>query len=218
MSKLAYLVLSLVFISCTYTHSSKQEPKYTIREFSESNDVFDIKTTYPQFNNLFIDSLVNTVFKNSMAEFMAAIADPLPSENWKYEQKIGFKYSYNDVGIASILIWDYQFTGGAHGNTILHTLVISPDEKQQYKLSDFFKGSAINELRPLVRQKLRNMVSSEEYINEGTETLANFSKFTLSNDSLYIYFSPYQVSCYADGTPIVACAITEFSNFVWPNK
>ena len=69
------------------------------------------------------------------------------SENWKFEQNIKFTCSYTHTGFLSVLFKDYQYTGGAHGNTILRAIILNPDERHEFHLKDFFKGDILSSIQ-----------------------------------------------------------------------
>jgi len=76
-------------------------------------------------------------------------------------------------------------------------------------LADVFKGSYFEKLQTLSRKRLKTKLGYEGFVDEGTETLSDFSHFVLSNDSIRFYFPQYQVASYADGIQEISFLLKE---------
>jgi len=210
--------MSLSLFGCqnnTRTHFSYE---FESKNKNLSDSKLDISINYPHFQHEYTDSIIDRHLDTMQKQFMKHVNKDELSENWKFEQNIKFTCSYTHTGFLSVLFKDYQYTGGAHGNTILRAIILNPDERHEFHLKDFFKGDILSSIQLPVRKKLRASLSSDAFLDEGTTTLSDFAIFTLSEDSIFFHFSPYQVASYSDGDQSVSISLSELENFIWPTS
>ena len=204
------LAASLLLItSCNCSRTSKTELKYEVKHVSEETDNLKQTFNYPVFNNEFIDGIVLNEIDKENKQFKSEIGGERISENWKNEQVVNVEVFTTTNGKVSLLFYNYLFTGGAHGNTMLKTYVIDANDKELIELADVFKGSYFENLQVLSRKQLKTKLGYEGFVDDGTETLSDFSHFVLLNDSIRFYFPQYQVASYADGIQEVSFSLQE---------
>ncbi len=143
------------------------------------------------------------------AEFNTGVVDHMlegtrvrsPSYAWDAFSRIEIVHS--SEAIASMRDVEYQYTGGAHGNSSHGGMnFIAANEKVTlFKLEDLFKPDSdwLRRLEKfcvtdLMRQEASSIGGEDHQFN--AEELANF---TVSPAGLQIYFSPYAVGSYAEG-------------------
>ncbi len=104
----------------------------------------------------------------------------------------------------------YEFLGGSHGVLNLETRIysVSPlkDGKRNVKpvrLSDLFRNvrSALEIFSSFSREELLRQGFNPSMVEPGTAPVAeNFKLFLLNDQGLTLFFEPYQVAAWADGT------------------
>ncbi len=104
----------------------------------------------------------------------------------------------------------YEFLGGSHGVLNLETRIysVSPlkDGKRNVKpvlLSDLFRNvrSALEIFSSFSREELLRQGFNPSMVEPGTTPVAeNFKLFLLNDQGLTLFFEPYQVAAWADGT------------------
>ena len=218
MIKQLLLGLTLVFIAVGC--QTKSEPGFTYTNVPDSlvfnTDVYEINAQFPKFGHSYTDSLIRSRVQGMIKDFKAEVGEEVISENWKNEQVIKCELAYTTQGFLSIVFRNYHYTGGAHGNTFLTSIVLHPDRRELYKLQDFFSSSVLQTIQKPVREQLRQQLESDVFIDEGTTTLADFKVFTITDQTVDFYFPPYQVAAYAFGTPVVRISQKSLSGFQLP--
>ena len=153
---------------------------------------------YPVYGNSFADSLIRSLTDSLVSGFKPMIQYAL-EDKMKYEMDVKYEEYFADEGIVSVVFSIYQFTGGAHGNTFMQSIVIDSKNNKRILIEDLLKGDAFRKIQKTVRQKLKKKLEYNETVDEGTAEISDFSAFALTNDKYIFWFSPYQVASYADG-------------------
>jgi len=181
-----------------------------MKQMSDEANNYKFNASYPVFNNEFVNNKIITSINQLKSDFELEIGEEQISENWKNEQGINVQVFYSSQGLISTLFYNYLFTGGAHGNTMLKSMILDTEKKTEIQLGDVMKGSYFEKLQDLTRVQLKEKLGYEGFVDEGTETVADFSVFVLSNDSITFYFPQYQVASYADGIQKVSFSMATF--------
>jgi hypothetical protein len=103
-------------------------------------------------------------------------------------------------------------TGGAHPNTTIVTYTFNLEDNTPFAVTDLFAEDV--EVYELLAHYAQEQIDVEwsdaEWITTGTEpTEANYRSWALSEDSLVLYFDPYQVAPYAVGVVKVHIPLAE---------
>lgn len=210
------LTLSIIAIGC----QTKTKQGFDFTNVQDSlvfkTDVYDINAQFPKFNHAYTDSLIRSSIWAMIKTFKEEAGEERLSENWKNEQVIKCELAYTTQGFLSIVFRNYHYTGGAHGNTFLTSLVLHPNRGERYKLQDFFTTSALQSVQKPVREQLRQQLDADVFIDEGTATLADYKVFTITDQTVNFYFPPYQVAAYAFGAPVVRIYQKSLTGFRFP--
>lgn len=122
-----------------------------------------------------------------------------------YEYVTNYEVKYNKNKL-SILLNDYQFTGGAHGNTAIALYNFQTNDGTLLSLDDFF-----------LTQDVYNKITaySKNYMLQNPNIfyldpkefedfqVTNKNLFYLADDGLYLIFQQYEVGPYVSGNPII---------------
>jgi len=114
---------------------------------------------------------------------------------------IDYDVKINDNDTMSISMTFYQFTGGAHGNTIKETVNLDLANGKELALSELFDSSK-DYKQVLTDEILKQMNENKEILFP--ETLENFKasddlNFYLLDDGIVFYFNQYEIATYASG-------------------
>lgn len=111
---------------------------------------------------------------------------------------------------------DYEYTGGAHGNTVYTTQTLDSTGKT-YALADLFLPTA--NFLPVISQAAIDYFSTDpnvqydpndEVWSEGLKPLAeNFSTFYIKDDSIVFKIAQYQIGPYVIGAPEFSISVTD---------
>lgn len=115
-----------------------------------------------------------------------------------------YDVKYNQNGLFSIVLSNYQYAGGAHGGTIQTSYTFDLNTGKQLKLTDLVIASSGYQkyFDAQVRSQIDARVSSGalyEFSDSPFKTLGDNPDFYLSNDGIVFYFQQYQYFPYAAG-------------------
>ncbi len=169
----------------------------------------DIEMSYPQssatslpeiFN--FVQSTKNDFVKNYGSPSAADIKMMNLRQDFPYQLMMTTKVATSSQTV-SYIISTYEFTGGAHGNTIVSTFTYDTNGKS-VTLNDVFTGNYLSVIAPMSRTYFYKTIDpgymNKEMIDPGTEaTTTNFSVWYLTDKTVTFIFQQYQVGPYVIG-------------------
>ena len=188
-----------VIAGCKTQNEESIQTKGTERTIEKKGEWGTMKVSFPVYNNQYADSVIHNFTSGLISEFMKYTKNAVEDE-MKYEMTVSYEEFFAKPGIVSVVFNIYEYTGGAHGNTFIQSLVLDSKNNKKLDLSDFVKPEQFTKVRSVVRKKLKEMLEYDESIEEGTSSPEDFSAFAVTNDKIIFWFSPYQVASYADGT------------------
>ncbi|MEA2928599.1 MAG: hypothetical protein QOG38_1027, partial [Hyphomicrobiales bacterium] len=167
-------------------------------------------------------------------------ADPL---TFKDGRRYDYSRSYTQrsaIGrYISVVRTDGAFTGGAHPNTSIDTILWDRDAKKRISIRGFFKETADNgatmaAMAKLVRAavhvekkrkglEVEGSPDTDDWLKDITPSLLQLGPVTLAPSTeagkasgLTFHFSPYAVGPYAEGSLTAFVAWTDFKDFLSP--
>lgn len=188
----------------------------TIKEVAETDEI-RITLQYPQIGGLTNETVqdrINRMFKEAADEARQeglknaeekekAGASGYGSPN-RYETYFDYSLKCNQKGLLSVVLMNYQYTGGAHGSMVQSSYTFNLNTGEEYTLKDLFKDDADyvayinNTVKGMIVERVREEILPE-YDIEPFETIRDDHDFYLSNDGVVIYFQQYEHWCYAAG-------------------
>ncbi len=120
----------------------------------------------------------------------------------------------------SLLYTIYEYTGGAHGNTVFHTFIFDHFEQRALDLENLFADTtaALEVIAPLVQADLHAQMgemADAAWIAAGAgPDPENYRNVVLTPDALVFYFPPYQVAAYAAGPFTVALPLADVAGLL----
>ncbi|WP_312094284.1 DUF3298 and DUF4163 domain-containing protein [Niallia sp.] len=153
-----------------------------------------------------------------MKEMEKMKEDPVCKESpstCQYEYMTNYQVKYNRNSKLSILFTDYQFTGGAHGNTVITTYNFDLKSGNQLTLDDFLKSD--REYEKVTNYALAYMKKHPEIFYSDPSEFADFkvtneTNFYLSDKGIELIFQQYEVGPYVSGNPSVLIPASIFQN------
>lgn len=126
-----------------------------------------------------------------------------------YEIILDYTITYNEDCIISLYYDQYEFTGGAHGNTIRTSQNWDLRFGRQIKLSYFFPNNdyyVINILREINKQIQEQIASGSNYYFDNYCQLVletfRLENYYLTPNAIAIYFQQYDIAPYSSGIPV----------------
>jgi len=122
----------------------------------------------------------------------------------KAETYFDYRVKYNQNGILSLVLIDYQYAGGAHGGTVQTGLTFDLTTGKELGLSDLMNGdfSYVSYIDKTIRAEIDERTAAGELAEINScefVTIGDKPDFYLSNDSLVVFFQQYEHFPYAAG-------------------
>lgn len=122
---------------------------------------------------------------------------------WKYEVAVDYAVNYNQNGILSLTIDNYQFTGGAHGGTERLPFNIDLNTGEFLALKDLFTpGFAY---QSIIDDEVRKEIAKQPEVffpgEEGFNGIGDNRTYYLIPGYIVVYFAQYEIAPYSTGMP-----------------
>ena len=177
----------------------------TVKETS-GDDKIDITLQYPQIDGLKdqkIENQINGIFQQAAAAAKAEGLKNLASDDYvtggnKYETYFDYRVKYNQNNLLSVILLNYQYTGGAHGGTFQKGYTFDLQTGKQYEIKDLFreKSNYISLFNNIVKDgiKSRELPDLTPFVS-----IADNQAYYLDNSGISVYFQQYEYFPYAAG-------------------
>ena len=127
----------------------------------------------------------------------------------EYEIILEYNVTYNKDNIVSIYYDQYEFTGGAHGNTIRTSQNWNLSAGKMLPLSYFFPNNPyyiidiLIEINKQIKEQIQNGTNYyfDNYCELVLETF-NLENYYLIEKGIAIFFQQYDIAPYSSGIPV----------------
>lgn len=188
-------------IVLTYTIKSPQFISGQFQIFLEElNAYYETKAFIYENTNII------NLYQMAIKEYEYSVANGFPVR--KYETFIDYEITYNQNCILSLYFDQYEYTGGAHGNTIRYSDTWNLQNGKRIELSDVF--SCRNNHQEYVIQNIYDQIKNE-IMNGSNPYFENYQQlvlesfeednFYLTQEGVVIYFQHYDIAPYSSGIP-----------------
>lgn len=119
-----------------------------------------------------------------------------------FEALLVYKITYNFACIISLYFDRYEFTGGAHGNTIRSSQTWNLQTAQLIKLSELF--DCLYDYKTYIKSKIIGQIKKDpdiyfdDYENLVEQTF-NVDSFYCTPKGIIVYFQQYDIAPYSSG-------------------
>ncbi|MFT4146660.1 MAG: DUF3298 and DUF4163 domain-containing protein [Mobilitalea sp.] len=144
------------------------------------------------------------LYQEAMVDYEYSVANDFPVH--EYEAVTEYTVTYNENCMLSLYFDQYEYTGGAHGNTIRTSDTWNLAQSKRAELADFFPGksnysefiieSIINQIKAQV--KANTTMVFDDYPKLVAENF-KANNFYLTEEGVVIYFQQYDIAPYASG-------------------
>lgn len=149
----------------------------------------------------FLDYIRGELYNNAVEDYINHEGEFFP-----YQAEQNFVVTYNKNCALSLYLDRYEFSGGAHGNTVRSSKTWNIRNGRQYHLEDFFRVPNITHyiLRNIINQ-IEKQIAEGGNINyfDNYRQLAveyfDVNNFYLTNRGVVIYYQLYTIAPYVDG-------------------
>lgn len=198
--------------------------KEITREFTYNKTVMlTLLITYPEIkliNNFKVQNRINSVIRSNAFKFFGYAASTLYFEAIReyrdaiknnfpfrtFDAVLNYEITFNENCHLSMYADQYQFTGGAHGNTIRSSATWSLEAGRRIPLSSFFEQYKDYEhllLEQMLKQAGMNMQQDPLIYFEDYRSLIvkyfNPQSYYLTLSGIAIYYQQYEIAPYSTG-------------------
>lgn len=170
---------------------------------------------YPQISGLkkTINKKVNAVLSNhiksSYKNFLHLKDIEKKNRNSKidppYRYETSYKVKYSTSNTLSILFYDYQYTGGAHGMGYATTYNFNITTGKQVKIKDVLKTKTnFKKVQKYAYDYLRTHEPYADFVQKLSDVNVDAnSQFYYTKNGIYLVFQEYEVAPYSYGNPAI---------------
>ncbi len=190
-------------------------------EIKEEDSQKVIAVSYPSVGVGGIDKEIEGFIGEQVKNFKETEYVSYGDAEIRYSLDIGYFYSRFSKDIISFKFNTEDYTGGAHPGHDVVCFTYDLEKGERMDLADFFIENS-NFLERIsaysVNLLMQNQFADEEWIRGGAgESLDNFRRFVIAENSFIFYFPPYQVAPYAAGESQVIVPFSELKDVLSPS-
>lgn len=189
----------------------------------EETNTWSINAVYPQTGQGYIDSKVKALVDGQVDNFRKIFMEAGSPSSTEEKNTLSINYSSQLYG-NSILSFKFiigWYTGGAHPNEDLASLVFDLKNKKELALSDLFikDSDYLQKISSLtINQLSKKDFADFQWTNEGAGPKAeNYKIFGVSNNSIIFYFPPYAVAPYVAGEQQIEIPFSQIKDILNPD-
>lgn len=180
-----------------------------------------VRTTRPKTElwSPFVSGMPNLEAQSRIRQSIQAAERELeaqqgPLTDPRAEMNGWFEVKTNQRGVFSLSLYNYAYTGGAHGLTLQTSRTYDTGTGRLHRLDSLFKpGSPYTErLTKLVREQIR--VRGIPVFESTEVTVTPDTDFYIADRSLVLYYPLYAITPYVYGFPYFPISVYELSDIV----
>lgn len=186
--------------------AKQNDVSFTTQTKTESQNGTDIDLAWPQINYS-KDSQVEERINQKITDVIAAYEKEIKEQmDLRERDKINSPYlfsssyivTYNQKGIVSLILEQYDFTGGAHGMTYRKALTFSLKDGKQLTVTDVVgNNKSLKDINQSIKQQFEKSI---EYFG-GFKGIDKKADFYIEPGNLIVYFQLYDYTPYVAGFP-----------------
>ncbi|MBC2851877.1 DUF3298 and DUF4163 domain-containing protein [Cetobacterium sp. 8H] len=123
----------------------------------------------------------------------------------------------SEIGIASIVLETYEYTGGAHGMSNLSVFNLDSKTGKDIPIEEIIKPEGLNYLQNQIQKDIQNNLNgpSEEwiYFSDAKADIKN-AKIYFENDFIVIVFGLYDIAPYSSGMSTFKYPLDKIKEFL----
>ena len=145
------------------------------------------------------------LFKLAVEQYEDSIKNGFPVR--KFEALVVYTTTYNQNCTISLYFDKYEFTGGAHGNTLRYSDTWSLQKGIQIKLNSLFANQNYKEyiimtINQQIAEQIKN--GTNQYFENYRQLVTQYfneNSFYLTPEGIVIFYQQYEIAPYSSGIP-----------------
>lgn len=144
-----------------------------------------------------------SLFRSAVEEYENSVKNGYPVR--VFEAAVSYTVTYNKDCTLSLWFDRYEFTGGAHGNTIRHSDTWGAEDARRIPLEEIFPAYKLY-ITDIISGEISAQMKSGEgwYFDDYEKNAAQYfnpENFYLKPAGLAVYFQQYEIAPYSSGIP-----------------
>lgn len=158
-------------------------------------------------------SRINMEIRRSVQQL---VKDQGSLEDPRAEMQGYFEVKTNEKGVLSLSLFNYAYTGGAHGLTLQRSLTFTVADGRSYSLAQLFKPGSpyVERLSQLIAVQIR---TRDVPTLEPFKSIRPDQDYYIADRSLVIYFSLYELTPYVYGFPYFPISVYDLQDIISEN-
>ncbi len=207
----------------------RAEYKYLYTTATDENSKWlnnSLKKIFPVKTALSWDAAIKDLTKTYLSDYKKSILEELKEQGndstsytMNYEQNTTQSVKYNGNGYVVVDLFDYEYTGGAHGNYGDVLYCFDVQNKKQLTLKDIVKVDD-RTLQKLLESNFKKQYKVKQGEQLNTYLFENYlkpgDKFYFTENGLVFLYNPYEVASYAQGTIEVFISFGQLKPYINP--
>lgn len=177
---------------------------------------FKMNAFYYKLAEKYEKEIKKTLAPNAIADAENSIKNGFPVR--AYEAMTTFSVTYNANCSVSIYTDKYEYTGGAHGNTLRTSQTWNLSTAKQMQLKAFFPNEKqyIEKIKRKIKKEIAHdtLIGKNTYFDNAEELVdKTFSpkQFYLTPKGMVFYFQQYDIAPYSSGIPTFTFTFKELN-------
>lgn len=143
------------------------------------------------------------LYRLAVEQYQYAVQNNFPF--MPYEAVMVYSVTYNQNCALSLYFDQYEFTGGAHGNTVRDSATWNLNQGRIMRLAEFFPAN--RNYRAYIINMVIEQISRDptNYFEDYKNLVAQYfnpNSFFLTPEGIVVYFQQYEIAPYATGIPM----------------
>jgi len=203
--KIIFIILVIINILFFMHTLNAKAIKTNNDEYKIEEKTYDYKiliyypiTKYPTLNNNIKENILPYLkeFKSSLKY--------IPEQKNQYYSLIILYENYEYKNYISYVFRIEDYTGGAHPNHRMYTVVYDKEKNKVISIEDLIKynNQILNIFSKISREKLKNnkrIVSASMFFEGTRPKKENFINFAFTKDGILLFYPYYQIAPYSEG-------------------
>lgn len=204
-SKLSYKGISVIEIAITYPH---------VEIYGNPRVSQYISYFYRDGAKRYYEKASHELYSMAVKEYLNSTAQHYPFRPYQVVQN--FEVTFNRGSLLSIYYDRYEYTSGAHGNTIRYADTFMTNVGKHMKLEDFFEDSYYKSvIFEYITQEIKKQKDegNSYYFDDYMKNVFRYfdeNNYYLTEGGIAIFYQLYTIAAYAAGIPVFIIPFEEF--------
>jgi hypothetical protein len=165
-----------------------------------------ISSFYQDSAKKYYEYAAHELYEEAIKEYIFRMGQHFPFNAYNVVQT--FEKPYNLAGLLSIYYDRYEYTGGAHGNTVRYADTWHLSSGRRLTLSDFFEDSSYKSVFfEYITAEIKRQIEAGNtyYFDDYVKNVFRYfdeENYYLTDTGFAIYYPLYSIAAYVQGIPV----------------